>query len=437
MNAKPQALIFSTVWPEPSSSAAGVRQMQWIRYFLTRGFEVTLASPSKLKQPNEWGYVPFPPGVTLKSVPLNQSEGLEGGHATLKGWLQALNPKVVMFDRFLLEEQFGHAVYEACPASQVVIETQDVHFVRALREASLRTDLKWNPETPAQEWLGSKEREAVLREITSIQRVDHTFVVSSMEEKLLTHTFEISPARISWVPMLPDAILAGEVPKTVASFEEREGFCFVGNFRHAPNLEGLRWFRGEVWPRIRIRFPSAQVKIYGAYPSEEVMSWNKPQDGFRVMGHAEHLSEVFKSARVNLAPLNFGAGVKGKVLEAIAYQVPTVGTDLAFEGAFGEDDAASKIPGLSANTSQTFAEACIALHEDATLWTRMQTRARDRLAEMTIEASEKKIDRALGLPGTPTVLAQVLRQETLNYRKFFARWIEAKNARPQPIVSIK
>lgn len=431
MNAKPSVLIFSTVWPEPQSSAAGVRQMQWIRFFLTRGYSVTLASPSKLRQPGEWGYCEFPSGVQLESVPMNQSEW-EG--KSMKAWLAQVNPTIVMFDRFLLEEQFGHWIYECCPQARVWIETQDLHFVRRLREASAQSGHSWNLETPLEAWFDHAESDSVLRELASIQRVDHTFVVSSFEERLLIQTFEISPGKVSWVPMVADAVLAGTASDPQAKiarlpFERRNGFCFVGNFRHQPNLTGLRWFRGEVWPRIRIRFPQARVQIFGAYPSEEVMSWNKPQDGFEVKGQVDDVAQVFQSARVNIAPLLFGAGVKGKVLEAMAQGIPTVGTELAFEGILSASEAhAQGYPGLAAQTAQLFAEACIALHEDPTLWSRMQRWGLELTESQSLASIEAKMEKILKRNDAQSPLSRILRHETLNYRKYFAKWIEAKQS---------
>lgn len=407
--------------------------MQWIRYFLSRGYQVTLSSPSKERSESEWGHVKFPDGVEILPLPLNQSQ-VDDEH--LGEMLKRLKPDVVMFDRFILEEQFGHWVYEYCPQAKVMLETQDLHFVRRARESVKDQFLAMDagPEF----YQTGPIAETALREVASILRVDHTFVVSSYEYQLLVDHFEVPASKVSWVPMVADAVLAGEqpLPEAVKKFEERTGFCWVGNFRHQPNMDGLRWFRGEIWPRIRIRFPSAQVHIYGAYPSAEVMQWNKPQDGFHVHGQAESLASVFESARVNLAPLRFGAGVKGKILEAAAYQVPTVTTKVGVEGILPAGQTVQDhFPGMEANTSQYFAETCIALHEDHTLWTKMHRRAIELGTHLTVAGAESRIaaafehlERLKAAGRFPSFTSRVMRHELTNSHKYFARWIEAKNA---------
>jgi glycosyltransferase involved in cell wall biosynthesis len=420
--------------------------MQWIRYFLSRGYRVTLSSPSKERDESEWGHVEFPEGVEILPLPLNQSQvdlpeematalSLES-QAHLGEMLKRLKPDVVMFDRFILEEQFGHWVYQYCPQARVMLETQDLHFVRRARESA--KDQYLQVDVGADFYQHGPVAETALREIASIHRVDHTFVVSTFEERLLVDHFEVPAHKVSWVPMVADAVLAGEQPAVGATkkFEERHGFCWVGNFRHQPNIDGLRWFRGEIWPRIRIRFPGAKVHVYGAYPSAEVMQWNRPQDGFHVHGQADTLAKVFESVRVNLAPLRFGAGVKGKILEAMAYQVPTVTTKIGVEGLMAHgQNVHDHFPGLEANTSQFFAETCIALHEDETLWNKMHRRTLELGASYTVSGAEHRIaaafeqlekDRAANK--FPSFTSRVMRHELMNSHKYFARWIEAKNA---------
>jgi hypothetical protein len=379
--------------------------MQWIRYFLTRGFRVVLSSPSKLKPREDWGHVDFPPEVELRPLELNRAE-------PWRALLQELQPTLVLFDRFILEEQFGAEVYATCPRATTWLETQDLHSLRKLRQSGVEADTS-------------------LRELASIRRVDHAFVVSSFEYELVTSEWEVPREQVTWLPLLPDTALSGEFPKAEAlkPWSDRQGFCFVGNFRHAPNLDGLRWFRGEVWPRLRIRFPSAQVHLYGAYPPEEVMSWNKPHDGFRVHGPCDSVAHVFASARVNLAPLRFGAGVKGKVIEAMAQGLPTVTTEVGVEGIYARSEYAQSpselFPGLIANSAQNFAEACIALHEDSTLWVRMQKRALEQQSRFEIGRSEKIIDEVRARTRT-SMTSRMLRHELTQSHKYFARWIEAK-----------
>lgn len=414
-----RVLIFSTVWPEPSSSAAGVRQMQWIHFFLRLGAQVILSSPSKLKNEQDWGYLNLPAGVECVPLPLNQSEVGE----TLK----TMNPDVVMFDRFILEEQFGHFVYEACPAALVLIETEDLHFIRKARE-ELKEQYLQLTEMPEHFY----HTTGALRETASMERADQTFVCSTFEAALLKNEFSIDEEKVTWVPFFYDEPVIREGAQK--TFEERDGFAWVGNFRHPPNLDGLRWFRKEIWPRIKVRFPKARIKIYGAYPTEEVMQWNRPQDGFSVLGSAEDLSAVFENARVNLAPLRFGAGIKGKLLEGFRNGVPSVSTAVGVEGLAPASINEFDLGALVVNTPQEFAEACIKLHEEKPLWEEKREQGKRLMREVhSVQAQEQRMRsllESLLLKRKKGVLprwnSKILRHETFNSYKYFSRWIEEK-----------
>lgn len=412
MKAKRPALIFSTVFPEPSSSAAGVRQMQWIRILLEFSDRVVLASPSALKSERDWGYQPMPAGVELISLPLNDW--------SLVDWIRELAPSIVLFDRFITEEQFGPLVRDAVPGALRLLETQDLHFLRRARGDSLKE-------------MTSFQSETALRETASILRSDHSFVVSSYEARLLSREFGIDPAAVDWIPF---AYPEGEGTGAEGDFNSRSGFQFIGNFRHAPNLDGLRWFRKEVWPLVRKRLPGVEWKIHGAYPSAEVVQWHHPkEDGIRVVGGVKELSDAFQGVRVNLAPLRFGAGVKGKLLDGFHHGVPAVSTPVGAEGLMLTEDR-SAFPGLVIDSVQDWVEACVRLHEDRLLWT--ESRKRARALMLDLYSSEKvtlqfrtRLSEILARHErgeTPRWISRILRDEFQTGRKYFSKWIEAKNA---------
>ncbi len=411
-----RVIIFSTVWPEPSSSAAGVRQIQWVQFFKRMGYQVILASPAKEKLPGDWGTFALPEGVERWHLPLNRNAVQER--------FKELHPDVVMFDRFILEEQFGHMVYEACPEALVLLETQDLHFVRRARE-SVREQYLGSCPSPA-----IYRTDTAIRETASILRVDHAFVVSAFEQKLLEQEFEIKRDRASWVPFFYDEprCQGADLP-----FTERKDFVWVGNFRHAPNLDGLRWFRAEIWPKIRKEFPLAQFKIFGAYPSEEVMGFHQPAQGVLVKGSAGSLDEVFASARVSLAPLRFGAGVKGKILESWRYGVPVVTTSVGAEGLL-PDRLEAQFPGLIADQAEAFARESVRLYQDESLWTLHHLATKPlmqdvfsvaanvpRLQECLHELRQARADGKI-----PTWNSKILRHELFNSHRYFSKWIEAK-----------
>jgi hypothetical protein len=409
MKAKGPALIFSTVFPEPASSAAGVRQMQWIRILLEFTDRVVLASPSALKTERDWGFQAMPAGVELISLPLNDWTQVD--------WIRELAPSIVLFDRFITEEQFGPLVRDAVPGALRLLETQDLHFLRRSRGDGLKGPIHDQPET-------------AIRETAAILRSDHSFVVSSYEAQLLNRDFGIGTDVVDWIPF---AYSEGQVGE---GFDSRSGFQFIGNFRHAPNLDGLRWFRSEIWPGVRKRLPGVEWKIHGAYPSAEVVQWHRPkEDGIRVVGGVKNLSDAFSGVRVNLAPLRFGAGVKGKLLDGFHHGVPAVSTPVGAEGLMPAEWA-GPFPGLVVETVQDWVDACVRLHEDCDLWTESQKRAHTLMDE--VYASDK-VDRQFrnrlseilarhDRGETPRWISRILRDEFQTGRKYFSKWIEAKNS---------
>ncbi len=419
------ALIFSTVWPEPDSSAAGVRQMQWVRALLGLFDQITLISPAKLKQDGDWGELKLPPRVNCLPLPMNRWD--------VATQLKALNPELVVFDRFILEEQFGAIVYEALPNAVCLLETEDLHLVRRARESARE---KWaHLACPANEFYFT---ETALREIASIERADFSSVVSSFEERLLEEVFGVNQEVQSWIPFAfdPPVFDSAFIP-----FDQRKDFVWIGNFRHAPNADGLRWFKKEIWPRIRKSIPHAKMKVFGAYPSEAFMGWNRDRSsGIEVKGSALTLADAFQGAKVNLAPLRFGAGVKGKILEGFRFGLPVVTTWVGAEGLRAGDEGV--FPGKVARDADDFADQAIRLHEDRAEWeqcsgecprfmsaTYAEDIQMDRMRQRITVLLEKKASGAL-----PRFRSRMLRQELMNSRKYFSKWIEEKEKSLSPVL---
>ena len=120
------------------------------------------------------------------------------------------------------------------------------------------------------------------------------------------------------------------------TFEERKDFIFVGNFLHEPNRDAVHYLKESVWPLIRAQLPDAGMCIYGAYPSQSVLQLHQPKERFFSLGRADDAQEVVAKARVMLAPLRFGAGMKGKLLEAMQCGTPSVTTAIGAESMYGD-----------------------------------------------------------------------------------------------------
>ena len=136
----------------------------------------------------------------------------------------------------------------------------------------------------------------------------------SPTERLMRDVFEV-PAR-KMVPASFFCELPEDARTAAPGFEPRHGFATIGTFHHPPNVDSARWLAAEVWPLIRRELPTATMRVYGAYPTPAIESLHAPRDGFLVEGFAPTVNGAMDGARVLLAPLRFGAGIKGKIVDA-------------------------------------------------------------------------------------------------------------------------
>ncbi len=234
------------------------------------------------------------------------------------------------------------------PRAHLVFDTVDLHHLREQRQAELGDD-------PAQWRTAARTRRA---ELALIRQADTTWVVSEAERRLLAD--EVPEARIEVVSNIHD--VQGPGP----GWHEREGLLFVGSYRHPPNVDAARWLVAEILPRVRARLPDVVLHLVGGDAPDEVRALGQ-QPGVTFHDYVPDLLPLLESARVGLAPLRYGAGVKGKVNQALAHGLPVVATRCGVEGMHlveGEDV-------LIADEAATFADAVVRLYGDEALWRRL------------------------------------------------------------------
>ncbi len=337
-------------------------------------------------------------------------------------WVSELGPEGVIYDRLMIEEQYGWRVRKACPGAIQILDTIDLHFLRGSREQAYKkgTELEW-------------DEHLVVRELSAIHRVDLAWLVSDYEKRLLESEFGVQPHRL--------ALSRFAYPKRKnpagSGYEDRSGFMFIGNFRHLPNLEAYRWLRREIWPAIRGRLPRAEIRVFGAYPTQEVMEGHRPDQGFLVMGEAVDLSDAFEVARVALAPLPFGAGIKGKISDAWWFGLPVATTPLGAEGMFHEER--SPWGGLVASDAAGFVDAAVSLHEDRPTWEQCSGAGRRILeAGFSPEAFTEGVEAGLQQARTNFLnrgtdwLRRMITHHSLETPRYFGKWIEAKQNTQKP-----
>jgi glycosyltransferase involved in cell wall biosynthesis len=217
----------------------------------------------------------------------------------------------------------------------------------------------------------------------------------------------------------------------LTSFEERQHFISIGNFRHAPNWDAVLQLKTEIWPKIRKRLPKAEMHIYGAYPPPKATQLHNAKEGFLVKGWAEDAQKVMQQARLCLAPLRFGAGIKGKLVEAMQMGTPSITTRIGAESMYGE------LPwnGVIADDIETFIDAAVSLYEDKESWLLMQQNGNRILqARYQAEEWEPKLINRLKLQiqlreslRKKHFLGLMLRHHSLKSTQYMSQWIELKN----------
>jgi glycosyltransferase involved in cell wall biosynthesis len=328
----------------------------------------------------------------------------------------------VIYDRFLIEEQFGWRVEENSPNTIRILDTIDIHFLRRSRERLLKAGAELHQIANCQ--LDQLISEDTYRELSSIYRSDSVLLVSDYEMELLTHQFNISPERL-----FLNRFHYPEMKET-PSFEERENFIFIGNFRHAPNLDAVHWLRKVIWPLIKKELPGAQVHIYGAYPSREAMSLTQKSLDFYVKGPAENQFETLQKYRVNLAPLRFGAGIKGKVSDGWWCGTPVVTTEIGAEGmtenlSFG---------GEVSNDPIDFCKKAVTLYQDRSIWKNHQSFGKKIIRELYSKEqnSQEIIQHLISIHGRisemrrSNIIGSMLQYNLCRSTKYFSKWIEEK-----------
>ncbi|WP_179345781.1 glycosyltransferase [Winogradskyella ursingii] len=404
-------LIIGFVWPEPKSSAAGSRMLQLIKQFQNQGYQITFASAAKR---SEKSFDLSKIEVETKAIFLNDD--------SFDIFISKLNPDAILFDRFMTEEQYGWRVAEQCPDAIRILDTEDFHGLRKAREVAAKKN-----ETLGIEHL---QNDVTKREIASIYRCDLSLIISEAEMEILTSQFKIDPSLLYYLPFLLDPIEETQIAQ-LPNFELRADFVTIGNFLHAPNYDAVLHLKQSIWPLIRKELPKAELHIYGAYESKKVSQLNNEHEGFLIKGFAQDVYTVMQKGKVCLAPLRFGAGLKGKLIDAMQNGTPCVMSQIAAEGMFGS----CEVNGFVENDPKRFAEKAVLLYNNLEVWNSKQQNGFEILNERfkkedfssDFEARIKFVVKNLRTHRQNNFIGQLLMHHTLQSTKYMSKWISAKN----------
>ena len=255
------------------------------------------------------------------------------------------------------------------PQSRIIFDTVDLHYLREQREAQLTQD----PD------VHRKAQERQLLEDYLIREADETWVVSPIEQQMLQENWPHKSIQL--VSNIVD------VTGPVTPFALRRDWLFIGGFQHRPNIDAVLFFVEEIYPLVRDRLPDTKFYIIGDKAPPEIVAL--ASDRIIVAGLQRNVRSFFDSVRLSVAPLRFGAGIKGKINQSMAFGVPVVATSIAVEGM----NLADHEHVLVADEPQDFARALIELYESEELWKRLSQNGISKTQELySTDAAREKLE---------------------------------------------
>ena len=518
-------LLSSTfAWPESDASAAGVRTEALLKYFQSSSssnnsnnlFENVLygtgrkpPSPSLLSHPKKNNF-------SIHYFPLNQEQ-------TIKDLLLQdetfSNVKVVIFDRYYTEEAYSFYFYKHRPDIVRILDMQDMHSLRQMRQDIVHQydkmhaiTTKYNnnndyknpnhysprmtkslmnqlmtviPEIQQQEDISTNQKkkrtfDKFVRELTAIHRSDITMVCSPTEMKLLQQQFQIPLHKLVLAPFFVSPSSYRQKTTTTTHnqndevFPKNVEFVMLGGFLHEPNVDSVQYVNYELWPRIyeqiRNENPNVSIHIYGAHLSNklkhQILHQNR-NTNFYLHGKADTLDRVFghkdQTKKILLAPLRFGAGIKGKIIEAWKHDCPVITTPIGAEGMTFRDsfmmtqkqsnkDKTNNFNhwqqleqkyyddwgGLIASDTDSLVDSAVKLYHDEELWNKCRNKGHELLQclyndkyhfnaiqtsieeAMQTTMNRRKYDYTYGM----------LWHQTFRSTEYFSKWIETKEKNP-------
>jgi len=325
-------LVIDTMAPNPARDSGSLRLCMMLQLLHRDGWHVDL--------------LPDDGRVTPEDIERMRGYGIQLHTGSVMTWLRKHGATLdaVLLCRLAIAAPYLAPTRRLAPQAMCIFDTVDLHFLREQRAAEVSGSQRMRRQS-----VTSRQRELAL-----IRESDVSFVVSPVELDMLRR--ELPDSRIELVSNIH------EIHGRGAPFSQRRDLLFVGGFGHPPNEDAVRWFVADILPLLRARDPSILFHIAGDVTPEARHALD--QRGIEMHGRVDDLAGLMNRCKVSVAPLRFGAGVKGKVNMAMSYGLPVVATPIAAEGMHlsnGHDV-------LIAATAAEFADAVWRVYHDAALW---------------------------------------------------------------------
>ena len=356
-----QMLYIDADTPTPDQNAGSIEAVNLIRIFGDLGFRVTFVPESNFIHRGRYTTTLQRLGVECIHYPYS---------VNIEQVLQRKKYDVVVLCRAYIAERYTELVRAFQPNARIIFNTVDLHYLREAREAEMAKDAQ----------LIERANRSKKSELASINAADATIVLSTHEQDVLRR--EAPEAKVHVLP------LVREIPDHLDApgFADRQHIIFLGTYQHPPNVDAVIHFVKNIFPLVRTRLPGVEFQIIGSAVTPEVAAL--ACSDVKVLGYVEHLEPILKTARIAVAPLRFGAGLKGKVATTMQAGVPSVISPIAAEGmpiTAGRD-------ALVAESPENMADAITRLYTDKELWAAVQANGFTFVRrEFSIESNLRRI----------------------------------------------
>lgn len=333
-----KVLVIDSYTPMPDQDAGSLRMYRIMQVLVELGIKVS--------------FLPENRTYDRKYTPLLQGIGVESHYHpyldSIEGYLQKQGSDfdTVIISRRDVATKFLGEVKKHCVNAKIIFDTVDLHFVREARENALKTGNEVDIHKS-----GNSSPELKLARVADI-----IWVVSEAEKQVLS---DIAPdLNVEVISLIH------EVEKTEIGRSSRDGIVFIGNFLHPPNSDAVRFFIDDILPLVRNKLGDIKVSIVGANPPKQVKKYAKTINNVEVTGFVDDIAPYLNNAVLSVAPLRFGAGVKGKISSSMSLGLPVVTTSVGAEGM----NISHYENAMIGDDAESFANSIIELYQDSGLW---------------------------------------------------------------------
>lgn len=358
---KARILVLDAETPRPDKDSGSITAFYYLKLLTELGHRVTFV-PNNMAWSGRYSRALQRIGVRVIHTPYATTAEtyiLENGGEY----------EVFMLSRASVGGALFHKVHNIFPDTPIVFDTVDLHHLRMERQFELNGDTALEVEAYHMKKL----------ELDVIQSSDATILVSEFEEKYLRDEIGHFPSII--IPLIYEEY------ERINGFADRTDIAFIGGYRHQPNIDAVRYLVEDVWPRFRAHQTGARLHIIGSHMPAEFQKY--ASDDIAIVGFVEDLEAYLDNVRLTVAPLRYGAGVKGKVGNSLRMGVPVIATPIAAEG-MGLIDGKHVLVG---HDSASLAEHMARAYSDENIWESLSQKAKEHVqTSFGIETARHKLE---------------------------------------------